>query len=94
MISLLIQVVFEKSIYNATPSAKILYFKKRRKTKIDIFSLSQLSPTPSHGAGASGWQKWREEGGKESKVEFIGDAKGAILHICCCLITKSCLTLL
>lgn len=45
MIRLQIQVAFEKSIYNAALPARNPWFKKRRKTKIDVFSLLQFSPT-------------------------------------------------
>lgn len=39
------------------------------------------------GAEACGWQTWKEESRKESKLAFMGDAKCARLHIRHCMST-------
>ena len=88
MIRLLIQVAFEKSIYYAALSAKVLDFKKKGET-LKLLSLDfyhALLPSFS-GAAACGWQTWKEESRKESKLAFMGDAKCARLHIRHCMST-------
>lgn len=76
MIRLLIQVAFEKSIYNVAPSAKILIFKKRRKTKIDIFSLFQLSSTSSLEQGLLSSKSGKRKVGKKAKWNLWGTPNG------------------
>lgn len=74
MIRLLIQVAFEKSIYNAAPSAKILVFKKRR--KIDIFRLFQLSSTSSLEQGLLRGKSGKRKVGKKAKWNLWGTPNG------------------
>lgn len=74
MIRQLIQVAFEKFIYNAAPSTRNSSLKKkRRKAKIDIFILLQLSPTSSIRQETSGGKNGKEKEGKKAKQNLLGN---------------------
>lgn len=79
MIRLLIQVAFEKSIYNAAPSAKTLDFKKEQKPKLMSLDFYNSLPFLFLDRGFS-VVEMKEEREEESKGAFTGDSQCATPH--------------